>query len=298
MAGKFMKTSGLAALAAGIALIAVPASAQEGRGRWGGGAEASAQRGGERAQRGGERAQRQAAQGQQSREASRPAWRAQSRTDGGDAARQARRAQRTQNDGAGRQGLAGSRNADGSFRWNAQRAPGNAAQAPAPRPEQPRASTWQRNRDYTDAQRNRSYRDGSRDRNWQERRADDGNRWQGDRDRRGDNRWTNNQNTRNWDRNWRRNNRYDWNGYRNSNRNVYRIGRYYAPYNNYGYRRLSIGFGLDSMFFGSRYWINDPWQYRLPSVYGPYRWVRYFDDVLLVDTYSGEVVDVIYDFFW
>jgi hypothetical protein len=52
------------------------------------------------------------------------------------------------------------------------------------------------------------------------------------------------------------------------------------------------------MFYGSNYWINDPWQYRLPPVYGPYRWVRYYDDVLLVDVYSGEVVDVIYDFFW
>ena len=26
--------------------------------------------------------------------------------------------------------------------------------------------------------------------------------------------------------------------------------------------------------------------------------LRYYDDVLLVDTYSGEVVDVIYEFFW
>ena len=51
-------------------------------------------------------------------------------------------------------------------------------------------------------------------------------------------------------------------------------------------------------FFGSRYWISDPWRYRLPPVYGPYRWVRYYDDALLVDIYSGEVVDVIYDFFW
>ena len=55
---------------------------------------------------------------------------------------------------------------------------------------------------------------------------------------------------------------------------------------------------LGNLFFGSRYWINDPWRYRLPEVYGPYRWVRYYDDVLLVDIYSGEVVDVIYDFFW
>jgi len=97
---------------------------------------------------------------------------------------------------------------------------------------------------------------------------------------------------------WRSNNRYDWQRYRYSNRNIYRLGRYYSPYRDYSYRRLSIGFRLGSLFFGSRYWINDPWRYRLPSVYGPYRWVRYYDDVLLVDVYSGEVVDVIYDFFW
>ena len=79
---------------------------------------------------------------------------------------------------------------------------------------------------------------------------------------------------------------------------VFRLGSYYAPYRNYSYRRFGVGSILDSLFFGSRYWINDPWQYRLPEVYGPYRWVRYYDDVLLVDIYSGQVVDVIYDFFW
>ena len=102
-----------------------------------------------------------------------------------------------------------------------------------------------------------------------------------------------------WDRHdWRRDTRYNWSGYRNQHRDLYRAGRYYSPYNNYRYNRLSIGIFLDSGFYGNRYWINDPWQYRLPEVYGPYRWVRYYDDVLLVDIYSGEVVDVIHDFFW
>ena len=79
---------------------------------------------------------------------------------------------------------------------------------------------------------------------------------------------------------------------------MFRLGAYYSPYRNYSYRRLSIGFFLDSLFYSNRYWINDPWRYRLPEVYGPYRWVRYYDDALLVDVYSGEVVDVIHDFFW
>ncbi|MCJ2177895.1 RcnB family protein [Novosphingobium album (ex Hu et al. 2023)] len=104
---------------------------------------------------------------------------------------------------------------------------------------------------------------------------------------------------RRWDRNdWRHDNRYDWRSYRARNRTVYRIGRYNAPYYGYRYRRLGIGFSLGTLFYGSRYWITDPWYYRLPEVYGPYRWVRYYDDVLLVNIYTGEVVDVIYDFFW
>lgn len=102
-----------------------------------------------------------------------------------------------------------------------------------------------------------------------------------------------------WDRDdWRRDIRYNWSGYRNQHRDLYRAGRYYSPYSNYGYSRLSIGLFINSGFYGQGYWINDPWQYRLPQVYGSYRWVRYYDDVLLVDIYSGEVVDVIHNFFW
>jgi hypothetical protein len=147
------------------------------------------------------------------------------------------------------------------------------------------------------------------DRNaWGKDRRDNDRRWNNNanrpdrngwgRDRRDDDRrWSGND--RRWDRNdWRRDSRYDWQRYRDRNRSAYRMGGYYAPYRDYSYRRLSIGFSLGSMFYGSNYWINDPWQYRLPPVYGAYRWVRYYDDVLLVDTYSGEVVDVIYDFFW
>ena len=64
------------------------------------------------------------------------------------------------------------------------------------------------------------------------------------------------------------------------------------------YHGISIGFRLGSLFYSNRYWIDDPWRYRLPEVYGPYRWVRYYDDVLLIDIYSGEVVDVVHNFFW
>lgn len=156
-------------------------------------------------------------------------------------------------------------------------------------------------RDNWRGDRNDNWRDNDRrDRNdnWRDNdRRDRGHDWRRDSDRSSNN-WRDRDHRR-WDRNeWRRDKRYDWQRHRASHRSTYRIGRYYAPYRDYSYRRLSIGFSLGSLFYGSRYWINDPWQYRLPEVYGPYRWVRYYDDVLLVNIYSGEVVDVIYDFFW
>ena len=101
-----------------------------------------------------------------------------------------------------------------------------------------------------------------------------------------------------WDNRWRDNRSYNWFSYRRSHRVIYQPGPYFAPYRSHRYDRLSIGFYLDSLFFQPRFFINDTNAYRLPPVYGPYQWVRYYDDVLLVDIYSGEVVDVIYDFFW
>lgn len=145
---------------------------------------------------------------------------------------------------------------------------------------------WNRDRNgtYSDRNRNRDYRgnDSWRNDNW--RRDNWRNHGAGD--------------YRRWSNDWRRDNRYNWSHYRSVNRGIYRLPRYYAPYRGYNYNRLSIGIFLNSGFYGQNYWINDPWSYRLPPAYGGYRWVRYWDDVLLVDTYSGEVVDVIYDFFW
>lgn len=102
---------------------------------------------------------------------------------------------------------------------------------------------------------------------------------------------------RDWTRDWRNDHRYDWRRHRDRNRITFHLGTYYDPYR-YGYRRFSIGYNLWPSYYGSNYWLNDPWMYRLPPVYGPYRWVRYYDDALLVNIYTGQVVDVIYSFFW
>jgi len=117
----------------------------------------------------------------------------------------------------------------------------------------------------------------------------DSGKWRGDR---GGNRGSN------WSRNWRNDNRYDWRSYRNSNRGIFHVGPYYSPYRGYGYNRFSIGVFLDPFFYDQRYWIGDPWEYRLPPAEPGTEWVRYYNDVLLVDVETGEVLDTIYDFFW
>ncbi|KTT68847.1 RcnB family protein, partial [Sphingomonas endophytica] len=101
-----------------------------------------------------------------------------------------------------------------------------------------------------------------------------------------------------WDREWRREPRYDWRGYRAERRSLFRLPRYYAPYGwDGGYRRFGLGVPLAPMLYTPRYWIYDPWAYRLPDADEPYRWVRYYNDALLVDIEDGTVVDVIYGIF-
>jgi len=100
-----------------------------------------------------------------------------------------------------------------------------------------------------------------------------------------------------WSNHWRSDHRYDWRRHRDHNRFTFRIGFYSDPFG-FGYHRFGLGSYLYPSYYQSNYWINDPWQYRLPPAYGPYRWVRYHNDAVLIDIYSGEVVDVIYGFFW
>lgn len=155
-----------------------------------------------------------------------------------------------------------------------------------------RAGTYgQRDRDVTRA--NGAY--GQRDRDWNRNRGGNA-QWRGNDNGRGDDRFAD---RGGWNRTWRNDRRYDYSGYRSSNRSAYRLPRYYAPYGwNSGYRRFSVGITLNSILFGENYWIDDPYAYRLPEAYGPYRWVRYYNDALLVDVRYGEVVDVVYDIFW
>jgi hypothetical protein len=100
-----------------------------------------------------------------------------------------------------------------------------------------------------------------------------------------------------WSSNWRNNSRYDWQNHRRHHRSIFHLGFYYDPFG-WGYNPFSIGWRMWPSYYSSRFWINDPWYYRLPYAPPGTRWVRYYDDAILVDTWSGQVVDVIYNFFW
>lgn len=231
-------------------------------------------------------------------------------------------APRANNDG-GRYGSWAGRNAgrDGSFSQPSDNGQAQAqARAQAQAQAQAQARVQAEGRSRADGRGNRN--DGGRYGSWagrnagpdgsfstpsandQSRTRTDRNRWNnGGDNRRGDrsNNWRGNDGNRGgaWNRNWRGNNQYNWQNYRSSNRNAFRLPRYYAPYGwNYGYRRFGIGSVLESLLFNQSYWIDDPYDYRLPEAYGEYRWVRYYNDALLVDIYSGEVVDVVYDIFY
>jgi Ni/Co efflux regulator RcnB len=100
-----------------------------------------------------------------------------------------------------------------------------------------------------------------------------------------------------WNSNWRHDHRYDWWNWRSRHHSIFHLGFYYDPFG-WSYRRYSIGWRFWPSYYSSRFWISDPWYYRLPYAPPGYRWIRYYDDAVLVDTFTGEVVDVIYDFFW
>lgn len=100
-----------------------------------------------------------------------------------------------------------------------------------------------------------------------------------------------------WSPAWRNDNRYDWRHWRQQHRSRYHFHPYVDPFG-WGYYRYTIGWRLWPHYYASSYWIADPAYYRLPPAPAGTHWVRYYNDALLVDTWTGEVVDVIYGFFW
>lgn len=96
----------------------------------------------------------------------------------------------------------------------------------------------------------------------------------------------------------RREVREDWRDYRRTHRNVYTRPAYYGP-RGYRYRPVTVGYRFAPAYYGRNYWVNDYQAYRLPRPgYGYQRWIRYGNDVVLVDTRSGRTVQVYNRFFY
>ena len=73
-------------------------------------------------------------------------------------------------------------------------------------------------------------------------------------------------------------------------------GRYERPHGWYVHR-WTYGERLPRAFWARDYWINDWWSFDLRTPPYGYEWVRYGDDALLVNIYTGEVLEVAYDVF-
>ena len=72
----------------------------------------------------------------------------------------------------------------------------------------------------------------------------------------------------------------------------------YRPPQGYAPRRWSYGDRLPSAYFGRGYWITNYWIYSLSAPPPGLVWIRVGNDALLIDEYTGEVIQVDYGFFY
>jgi Ni/Co efflux regulator RcnB len=91
--------------------------------------------------------------------------------------------------------------------------------------------------------------------------------------------------------------REDWRAYRRTHRSLYNRSNYIAP-RGYRYRPVSVGVVLNRLFWGPNYRIGNYATYRLPYPGRHRAWVRYGNDVVLINTRNGRVITVYNDFFY
>lgn len=77
----------------------------------------------------------------------------------------------------------------------------------------------------------------------------------------------------------------------------FQLGVYHRPSGWY-YHRWRFGEFLPAFFFTRSYWILDWEDFALDDPPPGTVWVRYGDDAVLIDEYSGEVIQVVYGIFY
>lgn len=79
----------------------------------------------------------------------------------------------------------------------------------------------------------------------------------------------------------------DWREYRQKNRRAFQASRFNAPFR---YRTFNNGVSIAASYYAPRYRVSNYRNYRLPNP-GRYQiYVRHYNDVLLVNTRTGQVI--------
>lgn len=165
---------------------------------------------------------------------------------------------------------------------------------------QPRARNDRRQDRQTGA-RNEERRDRNAAKPREQRRLGDNRRGREDRAERRRNdvpNWRTNDRDRDWGDN-RRSRDIDVRQYRrnfNAPRR-FQAGRYRQPYG-YSYRRYTFGQNLPFQYYRRDYWLTNFLVFGLFSPPPGYVWVRFGPDALLIDEYTGEIVQVRYNMFY
>jgi Ni/Co efflux regulator RcnB len=92
-----------------------------------------------------------------------------------------------------------------------------------------------------------------------------------------------------------REDRQDWRGYKQQNRNAFRGARFNAPFR---YRTFNSGVSIGASYYAPRYRVNNYANYRLPNPGRYQTYVRHYNDVLLVNTRTGRVIQAYRGFYW
>jgi Ni/Co efflux regulator RcnB len=85
---------------------------------------------------------------------------------------------------------------------------------------------------------------------------------------------------------------------RRDRRDIRRHVAYVAPYRGWSYRPVTVGYRLRPVFYSPRYYIVDYGSYHLRAPARGLRWIRYGDDLLLVNIRTGRVLQVMHYRWW
>ena len=77
----------------------------------------------------------------------------------------------------------------------------------------------------------------------------------------------------------------------------FHYGSYNAP-RGFHYQRWTYGEYLPSIYWAHDYWLTSWWMFDLAIPPYGYEWVRYGDDALLVNVYTGQILQVDYGVFY